>query len=66
MEFTFLNQICLLKKWNCAKFIQIMTMITMMTTKLLYVTIEILFNLLVVNGIHITIQVYLHEYIYKY
>ena len=36
MEFTFLNQICLLKNWNCVKFIQIMiTMAKMMTSKLL-------------------------------
>ena len=37
----------------------------MMTTKLMYVTVEILFILHVVNGIYIKIKVYLHEYIYK-
>ena len=66
MEFTYLNQIYLLRKWNCVKFIQIMPMIMMMTTKLMYVTIEIHFILHVTNGFYITIQVYLHEYIYKY
>ena len=34
--------------------------------KHIVITVEILFILHVANGIHIIIQVYLHEYIYKY
>ena len=40
--------------------------VDMIIFKLIVTIVEILFILHVINGIHITIQVYLHEFIYKY